>query len=134
VRKLFLFIIFFLLPFYLFPKTSQAKDYYFPNVKAEYTINQDGSIDVLESRTYKFDGSFSWADITIPLAVTRKGYDYKTSIKNFRVVEAGKNIPTTSNLQDGNFYAKWTYTALDETRTFDLSYTSFAPIPNLGYT
>ena len=109
--------------FLILPKSAFAKDYYFPKVEAKYNINSDGSVNVLEKRTYFFDGSFSWADIKIPLKVIRKGYTYKSTIKNFKVSENGKELYYAPNSIGDTFDAKWNYSAINEQRTFVFSYT-----------
>src|SRR3989344_1496409 len=123
LRK-FIFTLSFLFFSFFFSRDAFSKDYYFPIVKAIYSINQDGSINVAEERTYAFTGSFSWADIYIPLKVSRKGDKYNVRITNFRISENGKPVNFSSSVdQNGKFYARWTYSAYNETRTFDLSYT-----------
>src|SRR3989338_11352978 len=112
--------------FLIFPDTIWAKDYHFPKVEGRYQIQSDGSVEVLEHRTYSFDGSFSWADIYIPLKITRKGYSYDAQIADFRISENGKPVTFSSSIdQNGKFYARWTYSAYSETRTFDISYRLF---------
>ena len=55
------------------------------SVKIDAQVNSDGSVDVVEQRTYDFDGSFSWATMWIPEAVTRQGYEYRATITDFSV-------------------------------------------------
>ncbi len=46
----------------LFPKMFLAKYYDFPQVRIDATVNQDGSLSVVERRTFDFQkGSFSFA-------------------------------------------------------------------------
>ena len=84
----------------LAPKSALAKDYFFPKVEGTYTIGRDGTVSVVENRTYSFDGSFSWADIKIPLTVEREGYKYNASIENFEVLENG-NVLYQGQNQNG---------------------------------
>jgi len=112
--------VFFLL---IFPKQTYAKDYYFPKVSAVYTINNDGSIGVVEHRTYNFDGSFSFAYIDIPLIVDRKGYGYTASLSNFQVTENGKALLLSELSHSKTFHARWDYSAFNQTKIFDISYT-----------
>lgn len=40
---------------------AASKNFYFPEVRSEVNVYQDGSFTVDEYRTYGFQGSFSWA-------------------------------------------------------------------------
>lgn len=122
MRK-FLGLLIFTLIFLVSVKSVFAKDYYFPRVEATYNINADGSIDVVEKRTYSFDGSFSWADLKSSLTVDRKGYRYDASIKNFKILENDQVIYSGVDQKGGTYYAKWDYSAFNQTRKFDISYT-----------
>src|SRR3990167_5750678 len=82
--------------FLIFPDTIWAKDYHFPKVEGRYQIQSDGSVEVLEHRTYSFDGSFSWADIYIPLKITRKGYSYDAQIADFMILLMEQQTATTT--------------------------------------
>ena len=48
--------------FLLFPSSVQAKDYSIKSADINVQINGDGTADVNESRTYSFNGNYSWAD------------------------------------------------------------------------
>lgn len=122
MAKIFLTLLIFLFASLFFGSEVYAKDYYFPEVRAQYQINKDGSIDVKELRTYSFDGSFSWADIYIPLTVSRKDYNHKVSVTNFKILEDGKEIITVPDIKEGKFYALWNYNAYNEDKTFVISY------------
>lgn len=104
-----------------------AKDYSFPNVDFKVQINKDGSFDVIENRTYIFDGSFSWADMWIPV----KQGNYQFSIINFQISdengsyqENNSQSPRTysTKIENDQLYAKWFYSASDQTKTFTISY------------
>ena len=126
MKKSFLAVFLFFIFFLFFPNSILAKDYYFPKVEGQYQIQSDGSVGVLERRTYEFSGSFSWADIFIPLKISRKGYSYNAQIINFMVSENGKGVNLVENGPQGDkYYAKWTYSAFNQTRTFDISYTLY---------
>ena len=120
--KKFVGLLIFILFFLLGPKTVLAKDYYFPKVEGNYSLNKDGSVNVLERRTYSFDGDFSWAEIKIPLTVSKKGYKYSARIEDFQVSEAENILYKGTNQTGGVFTARWTYSAYNENRTFDISY------------
>ena len=100
-----------------------AKNFYFPQVKIEIFIHEDGSFQVEEARTYDFEGTFSWASRWIPLRVSRQGYSYTLQIKNFRGTdEQGQPLPVEKKITGDRFEAKWYYQAADERRTFHFSY------------
>jgi Predicted membrane protein (DUF2207). len=112
-----------------FHQTS-AKDYSIPEVDIEVNLQKDGSAWIKESRTYKFDGSFSWADEWINLKVKYSGCkNYK--ISNFSLEdEKGyylKSSLTTPpkllhNRGKDKFYIKWFYSAFDESKNFTMRY------------
>ena len=102
-----------------------AKDFSMPLVCVVAEINTDGSIDIEEERTYKFDGRFSWADYSVPL-------QNLGSVKHVVVSEAGINYSLSDSEQPGSYnfttddktlYIKWYYSADNQTRTFKVSYT-----------
>ena len=108
------------------PSPSHAKDYSFPYVSIKADVHEDGSLTIVERRTYAFSGSFSWADLTI----LKTG---ATAITDFRLEEDGKPYrldpsargePFTYELADfpDHLYVKWHYKAQDEQRTFTWSY------------
>src|SRR3990167_4973825 len=76
-------LLLFLALFFFLPSRVFAKDYSIPSADFEVRINPDGSVNITETRTYSFDGSFSWADEWI---ILKK--DYK--ISNFEVWEGEK--------------------------------------------
>ncbi|MCI4463907.1 MAG: DUF2207 domain-containing protein [Caldisericum sp.] len=103
-----------------------AKDYYFPKVTITIHINDDGTFDVEELRTYKFYGSFHWATYTLD----KSGFD---EIEDFTIGdETGPykrtytetNTPGTFIFLDlgDKYYAKFFYDASDTTKTFTIKY------------
>ncbi len=122
MRRFLIFIVFLFTAFFVLPKNSFAKDYYFPKVSGTYNINADGSVDVVEMRTYNFDGSFSYAYIDIPLVIKRKGYSYNSRVTNFLVTENGNPLKITEQTRGDYFHARWIYAAFNDQRTFTFSY------------
>ena len=120
--KFVLIALFLFLPLGL-PGKSFAKDYTIGEVTIDVTIHPDRSFSVVEKRTYNFDGSFTWADMYIPTSITRKGYTYNVEINNFTVVdELGNPLVFAQSSSSDRFYAKWSYTAVNEPRTFTYRY------------
>ena len=105
-------IIIFLVVTFLFlvPAPVFAKDYSIPSADFVVQINPDGSADVTETRTYSFDGSFTWADEWIPL---------KTSTISNISLDGGDLI---QDISTDRVYLKWYYEAYSENKTFTLKY------------
>jgi len=102
-----------------------SKSYTIPIIKVEVTIQPDGSVTVTEHRTYRFDGSYTWADYQLPF----RGF---STIKDLRVLENGDPYRNENNEEPGTFQVQrnedtirmqWFYEAQDEERTFTISYT-----------
>jgi len=102
---------------------AAAKDYYFPEVRVEVTVERDGSFLVDEYRTFEFEGSFSYAYIVIPLGVERLGVGSDVELSGLAVTdERGEALRTELQEQSGALTAKWFYSARDERRTFHIRY------------
>ena len=52
---------------------AETKNFYFPEVRIDINVEQDGSFVFDEYRTFDFQGRFSWASLWIPLRVNRQG-------------------------------------------------------------
>lgn len=109
----------------MFPDATQAKEYSIPELRVEVSINPDGTVTIIEHRTYVFDGNFSWANYELP----KSGF---SAIRNIQVSENGTKYtnlnaeePGTFLVEESNraFNIKWFYNAEDEERTFTISYT-----------
>lgn len=104
--------------------TLLASDYSIPEIRVEVTISEDGIVEIHEHRTYRFEGSFSWADYRLP----KEGF---TEIRNIRVSEGNQSYINENTETQGTFSVsetgksvviKWHYSAVDTVRTFTLSY------------
>ena len=114
------------------------KNYYFPEVRIEVTVERDGSFLVDELRTYEFEGEFSWADLWIPLSTARQGMAYTMTVEDFGVLdEDSRSLPAATAIKDDRFTARWNYRARNERRTFHIHYrlrgavTSFSDVTEL---
>ncbi len=105
------------------PAGAQSKNYYFPEVRIEVQVAKDGSFTVDEFRTFDFRGSFTWANLWIPLRAERKGYVYDAKIDDFRVLDE-RDEPLRSEVSSNpkTFQAKWYYSARNTQRTFHIHY------------
>jgi uncharacterized membrane protein len=90
-----------------------AKSYDFPEVRIDATVQPDGSIDLVEKRTFDFDGQFSFAFFTIS--------EPPQMIQGFTVREGDRQIPFADE-SSYEFKARWNFAAEDEQRTFTISY------------
>ncbi|MFL5736973.1 MAG: DUF2207 family protein [Actinomycetota bacterium] len=91
-----------------------AKSYHFTRVLIDATVLPDGSLQLVEQRTYDFSGDFHGADYTIDWPSDK--------IEDFTVAENGKELNVESNPFVSPFHAVWSYAAADEQRTFTISY------------
>lgn len=107
-----------------------AKSYQIDEVKIRAEVNRNGSMDVEETRTYSFDGSFSFAYQTIERQGERKE---KYNLSNLEICdEAGcygriwndENLPRRFYLveKEDEYYIKWFYRASNTTKQFKLKY------------
>ncbi len=102
---------------------AETKNFYFPEVRIEVNVEKDGSFVVDEYRTYDFQGRFSWASLWIPLRVNRQGYDYGIGIEDFSITDdQGGALQTETSVKDGNYTAKWYFSARNEKKTFHIHY------------
>ncbi|MDI6799788.1 MAG: DUF2207 domain-containing protein [Actinomycetota bacterium] len=107
-----------------FSPSASAKDYTLPKLDIEIEVEKDGSFSVAEERTFAFDGTFSWAEYSLPLS-------YKYEIKDFSIQEGGieyvrstSSAPGTYELDrdQDSFTAKWYFSAKDSEKTFIIKY------------
>jgi uncharacterized membrane protein len=92
-----------------------GKSYEFPRVRIDATVQPDGSLDLVEERTFDFDGEFSFAFFTINWPVEQ--------IEGFSVTENGQAFPvSTAESTSFQLKGRWDFSAEDEERTFTISY------------
>jgi len=144
VKKLFRIFLTWCLLFSFTPTVALAKEYGIRSVNIDAHLNADGSMDVTEARTYDFNGSFSYAYqylYTQPKQESKPGRTEAYQIENFKLCDAEQcylkveplfGAATDFTYSAGNFYVqpqsnqyylKWFYKALDESKIFTLSYT-----------
>ena len=101
-----------------------AKDYQLNEIQIQARLSAEGTLRIEESRTYVFNGSFSWADYRLPLE--KLGH-----IENFQLFEEEVRFSESQGEEPGSysttisadeFYVKWFYQAKNEKRTFKLIY------------
>ena len=108
-----------------------AKDYSITSADITAQINTNGSVNITETRTYSFSGSYSWADENINLVPkcnsgeTCQNYVItNVSIKDGTETYSKLNDSVPGTFQatnNGNtLYIKWFYSAVDSEKTFSL--------------
>lgn len=110
--------------FQLIPEVIAQQEYQIPEISVEAEILRDGTLQINESRHYRFEGSFSWADYRLP----RDGFD---EMRNIRVSEQNQVYQLTDSGDPGTYSVTesddeivitWHYEAEDTERTFVVSY------------
>ncbi len=104
---------------------SFAKSYSITQDVYNITLNSDKSASVFEELTYNFDGSFSWAEFEIPTISGSGKYSYNVPIRNFTIAASDGSVVSIleEQLRSDSYYVKWGYSAIDESKTFLISYT-----------
>lgn len=106
-----------------FPGTALAKSYNVSNLSTVATVNSDGSMDVTETRTFDFSGSFSWIIQDLSLSGSYGITDIRVSESGREYARGGSGEGTYSYRQLGDkIEVTWRFNAADQKRTFDLSY------------
>jgi hypothetical protein len=109
---------------------TPGKSYRFPSVRIDATVNPDGSLTLVEQRTYDFRGHFHFATFT----VEHKQFD---DVVDFHVREgtadyvpdgvetaghASYDDPVLEGPGGFKFKATWWFDAANQNRTFTISY------------
>ena len=105
-----------------------GQDYHFPQVRIDATVHQDGSMSVVERRTFDFSGSFSFAYFTLQHRLRRRRHRLLDPRREQREYPAAR--PRRAGVLDSNystdrghaleFKATWYFDAQDEVRTFTI--------------
>jgi uncharacterized membrane protein len=91
------------------------KSYVFPRVEIDATVRPDGSLDVVERRTFDFDGDFREAFFTVAWP--------EAQIEGFTVTESGRPVPVRVEPRFATeIEATWPLAGEDDVRTFTISY------------
>jgi len=118
---------------------AAAKSYRFARIDVDITVLPDGTMQFREQRTFDFDGSFSfaWIDIARGGAPEDPAQDPRSlryTVRNASVSEGDTvftEVPPSSETRSNTFWfaegaegwrIQWHYRALDERRTFGISY------------
>ena len=105
-------------------RAAGARSYSLDEVVVHARVDPDGSLRIDETRTYTYDGRYSWAEFRLPL-------DRVGRVSDFSLTEGGRaftpgtdEAPGTYRLasSDDELHVRWHYVAEDETRSFRLRY------------
>lgn len=113
------------LTFVLFSQSVKAetKDFYFPELKADIYVQKDGSFIIDELLTFEFQGRFSWASLWIPLEARKDRRSGRVEVEDFSVMDEGGNLlPLETEIREGKFQARWSFSANNVRRTFHIYY------------
>jgi uncharacterized membrane protein len=104
----------------LLPLLAAGKSFYYPEISTDVMLNPDGSVRVVQQRTYQFDGRFAWADLDLE----KHGAADIQLNRLALATDAGwqELAPEVANT-DRSLYLRWGYSAEDEQRTFLVDYT-----------
>ncbi len=114
---------------FAFPDAVEAKSYYFPSVSIEAHINRDRSMDVVETRTAYFDGTYHNIYWDMPFTVFKK--PNSVSLSEMRsgsevpyVNKDGDTSPGTFSISRGAdlLHIEGHYEAYNEQKQFLLRY------------
>jgi uncharacterized membrane protein len=106
------------------PYMFAAKSYRITGVTIDAQLQADGSMDVVESRTFKFSGSFRFVFRTL----APQG---RITFQDFKVSESGRFYELSDSEQPGTYRVtgqsgqievRWFFVANNESRTFDFHY------------
>lgn len=117
----------------LVPVPAEAKSYVFSQVSIEATVGPDGSLSIVEARTFRFRGKFTWATYRLPLRGTTGARDIRVSDERGaytpsaeRGVDTPSEPPVPGTYQVTRDYdqvvIRWAFSAADESRTFTIAY------------
>jgi uncharacterized membrane protein len=104
--------------------STHAKDAQLIKVQIDATVLPNGDVRMMESRTYQFDGSFSYAYRDLLKARVDSITDIRVSDANSDFRFDDSEQPRTYRIQQDNDKARvtWYYQAENEKRTFTIRY------------
>lgn len=109
---------FFLICWFSLPSSwGWAKSYFHPFVEQVFTFQENGDALVEERRSFSFEGSFSWAR----LSLLRRGVQ-DIIFEGVWDEETGRVCPFEVERTPQEVAIRWSYQAQDEVRTFRLRY------------
>ena len=106
------------------PDAFAAKSYRITGVSIDAQLQTDGSMDVIESRTFKFSGSFSFVFRTLTTQGRITFQDFKVSENGrfYELSDSGRPGTYRVTRPSGQIEVRWFFDAKNESRTFDFHY------------
>ncbi|MBC7187587.1 MAG: DUF2207 domain-containing protein [Calditrichaeota bacterium] len=113
-----------LMLFCLPPLQAASKRYDILGVWVNAYLHEDGSMDVVEQRQYRFVGNFTWASYELPLAGTGGVRDVRVSEGDTEYRLDDSQEPGTYNIEESpeRLGVRWYYRARNQVRTFTLRF------------
>ena len=101
-----------------------ARSYSLDEVVVSARVDRDGSLWIDETRTYTYDGRYSWAEFRLPLDRVGRVSDFLLTEGDRAFAPGTDDAPGTYRLEssDEELHVRWHYAAEDETRSFRLRY------------
>ncbi|MGC8778318.1 MAG: hypothetical protein ACP5Q4_06525, partial [Candidatus Caldatribacteriaceae bacterium] len=115
MRKFALFVVLVFLS--LAPSLGWAKSYFHPTIEQTFVLQGNGDVEVTEKRSFSFEGSFSWARLTI----LRKGAK-DIVFEGVWDEQTGEPLPFEMERNAQEVGIRWSYQAQDEVRVFRIQY------------
>jgi len=109
----------------LFAQTSLiAKDWSIDNLTLRALVQPDGTIEFRETRTYRFDGSYSRAEYEIRKQGFDRLYDIQVWMDGAPMTESDSKDAGTFRVRDGRTRVtiQWYYAAEDTSTVFEVRY------------
>ncbi len=97
-----------------------AKSFYHPEIKIVFRLERDGSAEVEETRSFRFDGDFSWAQIE--RETTGDYGSYRIDFSGVWDLPANTPVRFQKSSGSGIERIKWFYSASNTTRSFLIRY------------
>lgn len=125
-KGLFLVLSFFVITSILASPSVLAKSVSIPSVNITGTINKDASVLIVENRTIKFDGDFTFGFYELPKSDMGKVTNLKVSEgdKDYALETVASRMPGTYVITDlsDKIRVDFFFNALNESRTFTFTY------------
>jgi len=100
--------------------TAGAKSYYHPLIEQTYRFHPDGSAEVEEIRSFRFDGSYSWAFL---FRETRGDYGtYRVEYDGVWDADTNEELRSEISSSERGEMIKWYYSAQNATKRFLIRY------------
>lgn len=97
-----------------------ARSYDHPEVEVTFRLQPDGSAEAEEVRAFRFEGAFSWAEIS---RSTRGRYGtYGLRYEGVWDADTGEALPFDQRREGDEEVLRWTYRAQDTTERFRIRY------------